>query len=91
MGAFFIGECKLPTYNFENLNTQEIETHYLKISELDKFIEDNPHLKQKLTAPSIGDPARLGITKTPDSFNSLLKHIKKGNSKGVTDSTIKTR
>lgn len=81
----------MPTYTFEDLNTQEVVTHYLKISELDTFKENNPHLKQKLTAPAIGDPARLGITKTPDSFNSLLKHIKKGNSKGITDSTINTR
>jgi hypothetical protein len=81
----------MPTYTFENVNTNEIEEHYLSISQLDNFKDNNPHLKQKLTAPAIGDPARLGITKTPDSFNSLLKHIKKGNSKGVTQSTIKTR
>jgi hypothetical protein len=64
----------------------------MKISELDDFKAANPHLKQLITgAPSIGDPHRMGVTKTPDSFNSLLKHIKKGNSKGITQSTINTR
>lgn len=81
----------MPTYTFQNIDTNELEKHFLTISELDEFKHNNPHLKQKLTAPAIGDPARLGVTKTPDSFNSLLKHIKKGNSKGFTDSTIKTR
>lgn len=81
----------MPTYTFENTNTNQIEEHYLKLSELDQFKIDNPHLKQKLTAPAIGDPVHLGVSKTPDSFNSLLKHIKKGNSKGITGSTINTR
>jgi hypothetical protein len=82
----------MPTYNFRNLETGEETTEMMKISELDEFKANNPHLEQYLTgAPSIGDPHRMGVVKTPDSFNSLLKHIKKGNSKGITDSTIKTR
>ena len=82
----------MPIYNFRNLETGEETTEMMKISELDDFKANNPHLQQYLTsAPSIGDPHRMGIVKTPDSFNSLLKHIKKGNSKGITDSTIKTR
>jgi hypothetical protein len=64
----------------------------MKMSELDEFKEKNPHLQQFLTkGPSFGDSMRMGIRKTDDNFNSLLKHIKKGNSKGFTESTIKTR
>ena len=82
----------MPIYNFRNLETGEETTEMMKIAELDEFKAKNPHLQQYLTsAPAIGDPHRMGIVKTPDSFNSLLKHIKKGNSKGITDSTIKTR
>jgi hypothetical protein len=82
----------MPLYNFRNLDTGEETTVLLKISELDEYKEQNPHLQQFLTgAPSIGDSARLGIRKTDDNFNSLLKHIKKGNSKGLKESTIKTR
>lgn len=82
----------MPTYNFRNLETGEETTLMMKMSELDDYKAKNPHLQQFLTgAPSIGDAHRMGVVKTPDSFNSLLKHIKKGNSKGITDSTIKTR
>ena len=82
----------MPTYNFRNLETGEETEIMMKMSELDDFKENNPHLQQYITKPpSIGDPHRMGIVKTPDSFNSLLKHIKKGNSKGITKSTIKTR
>lgn len=82
----------MPIYNFRNKETGEETTEMMKISELDEFKANNPHLEQYLTgAPSIGDPHRMGVVKTPDSFNSLLKHIKKGNSKGITKSTIQTR
>ena len=82
----------MPTYNFRNLETGEETELMMRMSELDEYKENNPHLQQFLTkAPSIGDAHRLGVVKTPDSFNDLLKHIKKGNSKGTTESTIKTR
>lgn len=82
----------MPLYTFRNEETNEVSEMMMKISELDDFKEANPHLKQMITgAPSIGDPYRMGVSKTPDSFNSLLKHIKKGNDRGRIKSTIKTR
>lgn len=78
----------MPTYNFLNTTTNQVEEHFIKIAELDDFKTNNPHLKQTLSTPAFGDSVRLGITKTPDSFNSLLKNIKK-NTFG--NSTIKTR
>lgn len=82
----------MPLYTFRNEKTEEVAEIMMKISELDDFKSDNPNMKQLITgAPSIGDSARLGVTKTPDSFNSLLKHIKKGNDRGRIKSTINTR
>jgi len=82
----------MPTYNFRDIETGEETEVTMKISELDDFKEKNPHLQQFLTgAPSLGDSMRLGVRKTDGEFNSLLKHIKKGNSKGISDSTIQTR
>lgn len=82
----------MPLYTFRNEETDEVTEMMMKISELDDFKAANPHLKQLITGvPLIGDPARLGVTKTPDSFNSLLKHIKKGNDRGRIKSTINTR
>lgn len=86
----------MPTYNFRNNETGEEIEVMMRISELDEYKKNNPHMTQFLTrAPSVAyDSAALSVsatTKTDDNFNSLLKHIKKGNSKGVTQSTIKTR
>lgn len=82
----------MPMYSFHDTKTDEQYDMLMKIADRETYLKKNPHIKQIITkAPSIGDPHRMGIVKTPDSFNSLLKHIKKGNSKGITDSTIKTR
>jgi len=77
----------MPTYTFRNIDTNEREEHLLKISEYDQFKADNPHLERIIEAPRIGDAVLQGVTKTPDSFNSLLKNIKKR----YRGSTIETR
>ena len=89
--AFFIGD-KMPIYTFQNEETGEVLESHMKISEREVFLKENPHMKQLITtAPSVGDSYRMGVSKTPDSFNSLLKHIKKGNDRGRIKSTIRTR
>lgn len=82
----------MPTYSFMNKETEEIEEIFMSFSQREEYLKNNPHMEQViLQAPAIGDSARLGIRRTDDNFNSLLKHIKKGNEKGFTKSTIKTR
>lgn len=44
----------MPTYDFKNKKTGEYEEHHMKISELDKFMEDNPDLEKViLSAPKV--------------------------------------
>lgn len=44
----------MPLYDFYNETTDEMETHSMRIAELDQFKEDNPHLSQRITsAPSL--------------------------------------
>jgi len=43
----------MPNYDFINNETGEVETHFMSISELDKFKEENPNLTRKITAPAI--------------------------------------
>ena len=82
----------MPIYTFKNKETGETFEKMMKIAEFVEYREAHPELETVITgAPSIGDPHRMGVVKPPDSFNSLLKHIKKGNSKGITKSTINTR
>jgi len=66
----------MPTYNFVNTETNEPESIFLTMSELDPYKEAHPHMKQQVTAPAIGDSVRLGITKTSDGMQQLLKHAK---------------
>ena len=69
----------MPIYTFKNLNTQEIEEHTLRISEYDKFKEDNPHLERYIDgSPGMSDPVRLGLVKPSDGFREVLSNIKKG-------------
>ena len=77
----------MPIYQYKNEETGEISDHYMSISSMEEFEKDNPHMKKIIHAPAIGDAMRLGVRKTDDSFNDLLKTIKKNNS----GSTIRDR
>ena len=69
----------MPVYTFKNLTTEEIEEHTLRISEYDKFKEDNPHLERYIDgSPGMSDPVRLGLVKPSDGFREVLRNIKKG-------------
>ena len=37
----------MPTYNFYNEKTEEEFEEFMKISELDQYKLDNPHIKQR--------------------------------------------
>ena len=77
----------MPTYSFKDVDTGDVTEHIMKISDLDQFKKDNPNLQQVLGAPGLHSGQGLG--KKPDqSFRELLSHIKKGNSKGTSKSTI---
>ena len=41
----------MPTYEFKNTKTGEIEEYLLSFSEVDKFKEDNPHLSRIWPVP----------------------------------------
>lgn len=65
-----------------NIKTKEEKYEYMWDDEYIKFLEKEKEWKPYVNAGqtfSIGDPVRLGFTKPPDSFNDLLKNIKKRN------------
>ena len=83
----------MPIYDFKNTETGEIEENkIMSISQREQYLKDNPHMTTVITsAPAIGDSVQLGVKKTPDSFNSLLKNIKKNSESKGLKSNINTR
>lgn len=41
----------MPTYSFRDKNTGQEFDAFLSISEIERFLEDNPHLEKLLSAP----------------------------------------
>ena len=67
----------MPTYTFINTDTDEEEVHFLRMSELDQFKEDNPKLKQKLTITSIVGGLSKESGSLPEGFKDRLREMKK--------------
>ena len=54
----------MPTYQFLNTNTDEIEEHTMRIAELDEFKENNPHLERYFSVEGLaglGDGLRMSV------------------------------
>lgn len=79
----------MPTYNFKDIYTDEEFSEFMSMSELDEYLEKNKHLRQGISAPPAIISGR-GRSKPDSGFRDLLKHIKKGNSKGLSKSSINT-
>ena len=68
----------MATYTFLNKNTNEIEEHSMKISELDNFKLENPHLERYFAAenlPVFGDGMRMntpGVGKADSTFEKYV-------------------
>ena len=77
----------MPTYTFRNKHTEETETHILSLTQREEYLSKNPDMIQVPSAPSIGDSVRLGVRRSDDNFNDVLKEIKKSHR----GSTIETR
>jgi len=79
----------MPTYKFLNNETGEEHEDFMSISALDEYLKTNPHITQLVNGAPLIHSGR-GIGKPDQGFRDLLKHIKKGNSKGIKRSTINT-
>ena len=66
----------MPSYDFYNEETGEVEEHFMSYTKLDEFKENNPHLKQQVTAPNfvggVGDRV-----KTDAGFKEVLSNVGK--------------
>lgn len=77
----------MPTYTFKDENTGEVFDKFMKISELDTFREENPHLKNIIHAPDLISGTKSARTLAGSEWNDHISRIKKGSGR---DNTIKT-
>mgnify|MGYP003128854191 CR=1 FL=1 len=77
----------MPIYQYKDEKTGEVSDKFMSIADMEQFEIDNPHMKKVIQPVAFGDSMRLGVRKTDENFNDLLKNIKKHNA----GSTIKTR
>ena len=79
----------MPTYRFINKDTGQEHEEFMKISELDLYLKENPNLTQTINGAPALTSAR-GQGKPDQGFRDLLKEMKKKHSKGISRSTINT-
>ena len=66
----------MPTYVFRNKETGEQFEQVMKISQLDPFRAENPHLETVIQSVAFGDPTKLSSTRKFDSgFKEVLQKI----------------
>lgn len=69
----------MPSYDFENTKTGEVEEHLMKIAEYDQFVKDNPHLKRIYTPIGIDfDGGKSVLTRAGDGWKEVQSRIKSG-------------
>lgn len=73
----------MPTYDFLNKQTNQVEEHRMSYTVLDQFLQDNPHLQRYHSAenlPIFGDIGRMSVpgTKTADKAfeQGVIQRIK---------------
>lgn len=65
----------MPFYKFKNKETGEVVEKFLKISEKDSFLSQNPTLESVIESPMICDPVRVGARKMDTGFKEVLQKI----------------
>jgi hypothetical protein len=70
----------MPTYNFVDVNTGDVVSEWMKMSEVDSFLESNPRLRRGVDAPGVINHNLLqvkGVKSRPDEgFREVLSKVK---------------
>ena len=66
----------MPTYNFIDTETGEEFESFMKISERDEYLLNNPHIQPVITAPNIvSGVVGVGSNRVPSGFNEVLSKV----------------
>lgn len=79
----------MPTYTFKDTKTGEVFDSFMKISEREDYLKQNPHIEPIPTSALLHSGTGLG-KKPAAGFRDRLKQIKDYHSQGITKSTINT-
>lgn len=64
----------MPTYDFLNIETGEIEERFMSLSQREQFLKDNPNMQQMIGATAT--VSGVSITgKIPDGFKEVLAKV----------------
>ena len=80
----------MPTYTFEDIDTEEVFEVFMSNSERELFLAGNPHIKQRFTPMPTINPTIDGKTKPDNCFRDILTTIKKRHSARSFPSNINT-
>lgn len=75
----------MPTYTFRDKQTDDVVELQMRISELDVFKEQNPHLEQTIGSPNV---VRHKDLKPDSGWRDVLKGIKKASGRTNTINTF---
>lgn len=70
----------MPLYDYRDKTTGEIKEYFVKISEREQFLIDNPNLESVVSAPAVGNrfvTLSSNAMKPPQDYTNLLKGMKK--------------
>lgn len=82
----------MPSYDFYNKNTNEIEEHRMSYTVLDEFKETNPHLQQYHSAanlPVMSDGSRLSVPGMGKADSTFEKYVINRIKEQVPQNTLK--
>ena len=79
----------MPTYDFENTETGEVEEKFMSISAKEKYLKDHPHIKQKIGAAKFISSNNV-LKKAGDGWKEVQDRIKSGMPPRLRDN-IKTK
>ena len=67
----------MPKYTFVNTKTNKVTEDFMSISEMETYLEENPHIRQEIGTPLIVSGVSSGKNKPDSGFRDILKTIKK--------------
>lgn len=68
----------MPSYDFLNKDTGEVETHMMSYTKLDEFKQNNPHLERHFSPsslPGFGDGMRMNVPGAGKADSTFEKYV----------------